>query len=152
MKEEVLKALKKLGFVTTERDNFYTFEYEGKCFLYSVDDNDDSFLSIAIPNIMDAESDDEEEYDDKFAHMLRMECEVNSKVKYVKAVIIKDCLWLACEREVYAEEDFGQLLPMMILRLFRATEFVRQELEKTEYDGQDRIEQEDYQDAQEDGL
>lgn len=130
MKEQVLETLKKLGFVTIEVDSYHLFEYEGKGYLYSVDDNDDSFLSFAIPNIMNAESDDEEEHDDKFADMLKIESEVNAKVKYVKAVIVKESLWLACEREVYGEEDYERLLPMMIMRLFKATEFVRQELDK----------------------
>lgn len=132
MKEKVLETLKKLGFVTIEIDNCHMFEYEGKGYLYSVDDNDDGFLSFAIPNIMNAESDDEEEYDDNFSVMLRVECEVNSKVKYVKALIIKDSLWLACEREVYVEENYEQLVPMMILRLFKAAEFVREELAKSQ--------------------
>jgi len=134
MKEKVLETLKKLGFVTIENDNCYLFEYEGKGYLYSVDDNDDSFLSFAIPNIMNAESDDEEEYDDNFSEMLRVECEVNSKVKYVKALIIKDSLWLACERDVYAEENYEQLVSMMILRLFKAAEFVSEELAKSQFE------------------
>ena len=130
MKDKVLEALKKLGFVTIAIDDYHMFEYEGKGYLYSVDDKDDKFLSFAIPNIMNAESEDEEEHDDKFAEMLRMECEINAKVKYIKAVIVNDSLWLACEREVYAEENYEQLLPMMILRLFKAAEFVWQELVK----------------------
>ena len=136
MKEKVLETLKKLGFVTIEIDNYHMFEYEGKGYLYSVDDNDDSFLSFAIPNIMNAESDDEEEYDDNFSEMLRVECEVNSKVKYVKALIVKDSLWLACEREVYAEENYEQLVPMMILRLFKAAEFVREEFAKSQLEAE----------------
>lgn len=134
MKEQVLETLKKLGFVTIEVDDCHLFEYEGKGYLYSVNDNDDSFLSFAIPNVMNAESDDEEEHDDKFAEMLRIESEVNSKVKYIKAVIVNDSLWLACEREVYAEENYERLLPMMIMRLFKVAEFVRQELVKLQRD------------------
>lgn len=134
MKEKVLESLKKMGFVTTALDNYHMFEYEGKGYLYSVDDDDDSFLSIALPNIMNAESDDEEEHDDKFSEILKMECEVNSNVKYVKALIVKESLWLTYEREVYAEEDYEQLLPMIISRLFRAAEFVRRELTKLQLD------------------
>lgn len=146
MKEQVLETLKKLGFVTIEVDDCHLFEYEGKGYLYSVDDNDDSFLSFAIPNVMNAESDDEEEHDDKFAEMLRIESEVNSKVKYIKAVIVNDSLWLACEREVYAEEDYERLLPMMILRLFKASEYVRQELGRMQHDVEPEIVEDDADD------
>lgn len=134
MEEKVLETLKNLGFVTITIDDCHLFEYEGKSYLYSVDESDDSFLSLAIPNIMIADSDDEEEHDDQFAEMLKMECLVNSKVKYVKALIVKEGLWLACEREVYAEEDFELLLQKTIIRLFRTAEFVRQELDKMHND------------------
>ena len=128
MNEKVLETMKELGFVTIPVENFYLFEYEGKGFLYYVDNEGDSFLSVVLPNLMDSDSDDEEEHEDKFLDLLRMQVEVNNKVKYVKAFVRQDSLWLSYEREVYAEEDLKELIPKMILHLLGASEFVRSRL------------------------
>ena len=147
MNEKVLETLKKLGFVTIPVENFHLFEYEGRGFFYYVDD--DSFLSIVLPNLMDADSDDEEEHEDKFMDLLKMQVEVNNKVKYVKAFVRQDSLWLSYEREVYAEEDLEELIPKMILHLLSTSEFVRsqlvisQMLDKTEADDAIDCEKED---------
>lgn len=128
MNEKVLETLKRLGFVTIPVEKFHLFEYEGRGFFYYVDDEDDSFLSIVLPNLMDANSDDEEEHEDNFMDLLRMQVEVNNKVKYVKAFVKQDSLWLSYEHEVYAEEDLEELIPKMILHLLGTSEFVRSRL------------------------
>ena len=132
MREKVLETMKMLGFVLTPVLNYHLFRFEGKGYLLYLDDDDDQFLSIVIPNLMDAESDDEEEHDDMFMEMLRVEAEVNAKIKYVKALIQDESLWLSYEREVVDEEDFEDLLPKMIFHLFKASEFVRNQVLKAQ--------------------
>ena len=110
MKENVLETLKAMGFEIEELSFGYGFEYEDRHYLFLPSDHDESFLSIALPAVLDI--DDEEN-----AGNYRVMDRLNSGVKYVKATRIHDSVWLFYERELLGNEDMEQLLTSMIMAL-----------------------------------
>ena len=100
-----------MGFEMNEMEGVgHCFDYEGKHFLYMNNVDDDDFLSIAIPSLLEKEDVD----DDFFQHLLGT---LNSTLKYVKAYDIHDSLWLFYERELVGGEDFQALIRRMMLHL-----------------------------------
>lgn len=112
MKEKILNALVALGFDLEQLDDFgYGFQYEGTNFIWMPNDNDESFLNIAIPAILEKGDTD----DSNFYELMNM---LNSNMKYIKANTFGDSLWLFYERDVYdGNEDFERILTRMIVHL-----------------------------------
>lgn len=135
MKEQILNTFAAMGFQLEEMEGFgYGFRYEGINYLYMPNDDDEDFLNIAVPAIV--EINDENVH---AAHMLMDK--LNSTQKYVKANKLGDSMWLFYERELYGGEDFEKLLSRMILHLEAALNFyrnamanIKEELDSTDDD------------------
>lgn len=119
MKEQVKNILEEMGFHTEPVDEYLGFEYEGLNYLYLYNPNDKDFLNISIPCVMAPDEEDE-------SILYRMADKINLTLKYVKAYIWDDRLWLFYERELFGDEDVEKLLTAMILRLEAAAAFVHQ--------------------------
>ena len=119
MKEQILNTFAAMGFQLEEMEGFgYGFQYEGINYLYMPNDDDEDFLNIAVPAIV--------EINDENAHAAHMLMDkLNSSLKYVKANKLGDSMWLFYERELYGGEDFEKLLSRMILHLEAALNFYR---------------------------
>ena len=128
MKEQVKNILEELGFQTEPVDEYLGFEFEGLNYLYLYNPNDEDFLNISIPCVMVPDEDDE-------TMLFRIADKINSTLKYVKAYIYDDRLWLFYERELLGDEDLEKLITAMILRLAAAAVFVRQLSEGSDDDG-----------------
>ena len=135
MKEQILNTFAAMGFQLEEMEGFgYGFLYEGINYLYMPNDDDEDFLNIAVPAIV--EINDENIH---AAHLLMDK--LNSTLKYVKANKLGDSMWLFYERELYGGEDFEKLLSRMILHLEAALNFyrnamanIKEELDSTDDD------------------
>ena len=135
MKEQILNTFAAMGFQLEEMEGFgYGFQYEGINYLYMPNDDDEDFLNIAVPAIV--EINDENVH---AAHLLMDK--LNSTLKYVKANKLGDSMWLFYERELYGGEDFEKLLSRMILHLEAALNFyrnamanIKEELDSTDDD------------------
>lgn len=135
MKEQILNTFAAMGFQLEEMEGFgYGFRYEGINYLYMPNDDDEDFLNIAVPAIV--EINDENVH---AAHMLMDK--LNSTLKYVKANKLGDSMWMFYERELYGGEDFEKLLSRMILHLEAALNFyrnamanIKEELDSTDDD------------------
>ncbi len=135
MKEQILNTFAAMGFQLEEMEGFgYGFRYEGINYLYMPNDDDEDFLNIAVPAIV--EINDENIH---AAHLLMDK--LNSTLKYVKANKLGDSMWLFYERELYGGEDFEKLLSRMILHLEAALNFyrnamanIKEELDSTDDD------------------
>ncbi len=111
MKEKILEAFARLGFKLEDADGIgYVFDYEGKRFLYLYNEDDEDFMSIALPNFYDYE-------EDKAAVFCALSDKLNSSLKYVKVYAIGGSLWLFYERELFGGEDLEALIRSMILHL-----------------------------------
>ena len=54
MKEKILEAFRELGFKLEEEEGMgYCFNYEGLNLLYMYNENDEEFLNIALPGIVE---------------------------------------------------------------------------------------------------
>lgn len=135
MKEQILNTFAAMGFQLEEMEGFgYGFRYEGINYLYMPNDDDEDFLNIAVPAIV--------EINDENVHAVHMLMDkLNSTLKYVKANKLGDSMWLFCERELYGGEDFEKLLSRMILHLEAALNFyrnamanIKEELDSTDDD------------------
>ena len=119
MKEQILNVFETLGFQLEEMEGFgYGFCYEGINYLFMPNEDDEEFLNIAIPAILEINEDNAHA-----AHMLMDK--LNSTLKYVKANKLGDSMWLFYERELYGGEDLEKLVSRMILHLEAAMSFYR---------------------------
>ena len=123
MKENLLETLKTLGFEVEDLQFGYGFEYEDKHYLFLPQDNDENFLSIALPAVMDID-------DEEHAGNYRLMDELNSSMKYVKATRINDNVWLFYERQLFGNEDMEQMLSAMIMALEAAVNKLHNQLQK----------------------
>ena len=63
MKEKILEAFANLGFKLEDADGMgYVFDYEGIRFLYMYNENDENFLSIALPGFHDYDENNAAQY------------------------------------------------------------------------------------------
>lgn len=126
MKEKILEAFKALGFEMEELEGMgYGFQYEGKHFLYMYNEDDEDFLNISLPGVLDIEN----EKDTTFYQVMD---KLNGTLKYVKAYKLNDSMWLFYERELFGDEDLKQVLSCMILHLEAALMFLRRAMEDSE--------------------
>ena len=118
MKEKVLEAFSELGFVLEDADGMgYRFDYEGLNMVYLCSDNDEDFLNIAVPGIIETN-------DDNVLHTCAMMEKINSTLKYVKAYWYGKNVWLFYERELIGEEDLPMVISSMIMHLESSICFV----------------------------
>lgn len=133
MKEQILNVFATLGFQLEEMEGFgYGFQYEGINYLYMPNEEDEDFLNIAVPAIMEI-------YDDNSHAALMLMDKLNSTLKYVKANKLGDSLWMFYERELFGGEDLEKLVSRMVLHLEAAMIFFR----KTIADIQNELEKDD---------
>lgn len=119
MKEKILEAFKALGFEMEKLEGMgYGFQYEGKHFLYMYNEDDEDFLNISLPGVLDID----DENDTTFCQVMD---KLNGTLKYVKAYKLNDSMWLFYERELFGGEDLKQVLSRMILHLEAALMFLR---------------------------
>ena len=157
MKEKILEAFRELGFKLEEEEGMgYCFNYEGLNLLYMYNENDEEFLNIALPGIVEVE-------DDKMLQICALLEKINSTLKYIKAYMLGNSVWLFYERELieqrehsrtcsgyaesrekktegqlYGEEDLMTVISRMILHLEAGLVFARKAMaeieEKMAYD------------------
>ena len=111
MKEQILNVFATLGFQLEEMEGFgYGFQYEGINYLFMPNEDDEEFLNISVPAILEIN-------DDNLHAALMLMDKMNSTLKYVKANKLGDGLWLFYERELFGGEDLEKLVSRMILHL-----------------------------------
>ena len=76
----------------------YCFNYEGLNLLYMYNENDEEFLNIALPGIVEVE-------DDKMLQICALLEKINSTLKYIKAYMLGNSVWLFYERELIEQRE-----------------------------------------------
>ena len=128
MRENIKNAFETLGFELEELDDFgCKFEYEGSNYLWMYCDNDDDFLNIALPGVLDLEKTDEMLFYKLMDHL-------NGTLKYVKVNMLYDSMWFFYERELLGNEDLERVIPRMISHLYHAIEMLHKGLEECSND------------------
>lgn len=126
MKEKILEAFKALGFEMEEMEGMgYGFQYEGKNFLYMYNEDDEDFLNISLPGVLDLD-------DENNTTFYQVMDKLNGTLKYVKAYKLNDSMWLFYERELFGGEDMKQVISRMILHLEAALMFLRRAMADTD--------------------
>ena len=133
MKEEILEAFKALGFEVEDLEIGYGFQYEGKHYLYMPNDEDEDFLNISLPAVLDID-------DENNVTFYQLMDKINGTLKYVKANKLNDSMWLFYERELFGGEDLKQILSRMILHLEAGLMFLRRAMASSEEDSDDASE------------
>lgn len=140
MKENILEAFRNLGFKLEEEEGMgYCFTYEGLNLIYVYNEDDEEFLNIALPGIMPVEG-------GKASQTFALLEKLNSTLKYVKAHMLGDRIWLFYERALIGqreknaegqpvgEEDLEAVISHMIIHLEGGYRFACKamaEIEKT---------------------
>lgn len=126
MKEKILEAFGNLGFKLEDAGNGgYSFTYEGLNLLLLYNENDEDFLNIALPGIIEAD-------DGKVLQICALMEKINSTLKYVKANLFGDSVWMFYERELLGGEDLPQVISRMILHLEAGLQFARKTITEIE--------------------
>ena len=99
MKEKILEAFRELGFKLEEEEGMgYCFKHEGLNLLYMYNENDEEFLNIALPGIVEVE-------EDKMLQICALLEKINSTLKYIKAYMVGNSVWLFYERELIEQRE-----------------------------------------------
>ena len=126
MKEKILDVFKALGFDLEEVEGFgYGFQYEGRRYLYMCCEDDEDFLNIVIPAVLDLDEED----DICFYQLMD---KINAARKYIKANKVGNSMWLAYERELFGDEDLKKVLTRMILHLDACLMFLQKAMKNSE--------------------
>lgn len=126
MKEKILEAFRDLGFKLEEEEGMgYCFNYEGLNLLYMYNENDEEFLNIALPGIVEVE-------EDRMLQICALLEKINSTLKYVKTYMLGNSVWLFYERELFGEEDLMTVISRMILHLEAGLAFARKAMAEIE--------------------
>ena len=138
MKEKILEAFRELGFKLEEEEGMgYRFNYEGLNLLYMYNENDEEFLNIALPGIVEVE-------EDKMLQTFVLLEKINSTLKYIKAYMLGKSVWLCYERELFEQreqntegqlsvkEELMTVISHMILHLEAAFLFARKAMAEIE--------------------
>ena len=121
-----MEAFGNLGFKLEDAGNGgYSFTYEGLNLLLLYNENDEDFLNIALPGIIEAD-------DRKVLQICALMEKINSTLKYVKAYLFGDRVWMFYERELLGGEDLSQVISRMILHLEAGLQFVRKTITEIE--------------------
>lgn len=126
MKETILEAFRDLGFKLEEEEGMgYSFNYEGLNLLYMYNENDEEFLNIALPGIIEVE-------ENRMLQICALLEKINSTLKYVKAYMLGNSVWLFYERELFGEEDLMMVISRMVLHLEAGLGFARKAMAEIE--------------------
>lgn len=144
MKEKISEAFRDLGFKLEETEGMsYNFNFEGLNLLYMYNENDEEFLNIALPGIIEVE-------EDRMLQICALLEKINSTLKYVKAYILGNSVWLFYERELFGEEDLMTVISRMILHLEAGLAFARKAMAEIEETMADNSSDDDAADGAED--
>lgn len=132
MKEKIMNTFQALGFVLDELDDFgYGFEYEGINYIWMPDEEDEAFLYIGIPGVLDMSDVSE-------TALYQLIDEANATLKYVKVNTFGDSVWLFYERELYGEnEDLEHILSQMLVHLDASLQNFRQSVWRAKNDAEE---------------
>lgn len=130
MKEKFLDAFKALGFKLEDLDGTALgFHYEGRSLLLLPNEEDEEFLNIALPCVVETGDVDEEKFNE-------VKEKLNSTLKYVKTYKAFGGLTMFYERELIGNEDLKDVIRRMILHLEAGHFFLHHRLLSTN-DGDD---------------
>lgn len=116
-KELIINTLEEQGFKLEELDDLgYLFQYGESKFLLMPEDKDDDMLRFALPSIYDVN-------DDNRAMILDIVNDLNLCIKYTKACVYMDGVWVFYEHRLSGNEDLNALIEH-ILNLMMFTTFI----------------------------
>lgn len=128
MKEKIFEAFKALGFKLEDLDGTaYGFHYEGRSLLL-LPNEDDEFLNIALPCVLEKDDVDEETFTEAMEKL-------NSTLRYVKAYKAFGGITLFYERELSGDEDLKEVIRRMVYHLEAGHFFLHHRLLGSNGDG-----------------
>lgn len=131
MKEKIKNAFEALGFELEQLDDIgCKFQYEGSDYLWMYSDDDDDFLNISLPGVLDLDKVDEMFFYKLMDHL-------NGTLKYVKVNMLQESMWLFYERELMEDEDLERVISRMVSHLYHAMDMLYKNIEKCSSDDSD---------------
>lgn len=121
MKEKIFKAFEELGFKLNEIENgTYSFQYEGSCYLFTPNKENENFIQISAPYISELT---EEKVDFDLCHLAN---KLNIDLSYTKAYVFLNGLWISHEQNVEGREnELKDLIALSILYIDSTINYTR---------------------------
>lgn len=121
MKEKIFKAFEELGFKLNEIENgTYSFQYEGSCYLFTPNKENENFIQISTPYISELT---EEKVDFDLCHLAN---KLNIDLSYTKAYVFLNGLWISHEQNVEGREnELKDLIALSILYIDSTINYTR---------------------------
>lgn len=114
MKDKVVDALREMGFkIRKFKEDAYIFSYQGVRLVYKKYADDDSFLQIGMP--LDKRNDKMDVH--------AVVNEMNIRLKYVKACVYGDNMWVIYERELKPSDDLTMLIKDIVHCMVKSMQF-----------------------------
>ena len=104
-KKSIIREMRRLGFKGSgdEDGTIFAFKFEDISILYLPDENDEKFLYFAAPKVYEVTEDNR-------PYVLELMNEINQALKYTKAFIREDNVWISCEIRLFGKEDIKEVL------------------------------------------
>ena len=146
-KELILQELKALGFDLDflEEESWYHLLYDDTHILYMPAEDDEDFLRFAIPAIFDVT-------DENRGSVLEIANKLNLDLKYVKATVMSDSLWLFIEYKMTEGQQMDDLLEFAIRMLQYCKNYFRQLISGDDDSEPTNVSDETVADASDNGL
>ncbi|MCR5709344.1 MAG: YbjN domain-containing protein [Bacteroidales bacterium] len=125
VKDEIFEHLKELGLVPKiDEDGDIVFKYQMMTFLVLIDEDDEFFLRLAIPNIFSVDENNR-------IDVLEACNRVTLRMKVAKAFITgRDAVWLVAEQLLDKDPNYGDVIPRTIRILMDSRDAFSEEINK----------------------
>ena len=100
--DNVMVELQKLGLLPKKEEFGIGFKYQMVNYVY-MDDNEEEYLKIYIPGIMEVDDDD-------LGMVLTLLNSINNKMKVVKLVVADNLVWCCYEARVHEGVNLGDMV------------------------------------------
>lgn len=90
--KKLMSQLRKAGFEIYKSEDYWMFKVDGRtCVLPDTEKDDDEYVAIYMPNVVDVT-------EENYADMMSIINTMNRELRYIKAIIVEDGVWLSYER------------------------------------------------------
>jgi len=116
----ILNQLRALGFDLDilKKENCYHLIFEDTHILYMPAEDDNDFLRFAVPAVFDVT-------DENRGSVFEITNKLNSDLKYLKAIVMSDSLWLFMEYRMTEGQQIDELLEFVIRMLQYSRNYFR---------------------------
>ena len=125
MKDALFSYLQSEGLQPRiDDDGDIAFKYQMLNFCFLIDEDDNQFMRLVLPNIFGVDDNNRQE-------VLQACNAVSLGIKVAKAVILRQNVWIMCEQLVDSTPNYGDIVPRSLRILIDARKRFIEEIQKS---------------------